>query len=321
MKAQLSLSTNWNSRACQDGRPLIEAAHRLGLDTLELGYALTHRQADDIRAAIAAHEIRVLSVHAFCPTPMGATEGHPETFSITALEPRPRERAIQAVLDTAHFAAEVGAQVVVLHAGRISEIVHEAKAYASLIASPPAPPSFFARLLHRPPAPAQKFEALLAHRAARAPRYLDALRTSLDTLLPAFEELHLRLGLENLPSYDALPNEPEMTQLLQEFDSPALAYWHDLGHGQIRANLGFIHHASVLRRLTPHLAGLHIHDVIPPLTDHVMPPLGHIDFSKFAFLADLPIPAVLEPAPNTPESDLQQAIAFLHQTWDAHETT
>lgn len=315
MKAHLSLSTNWISRSLNDGHSLVEAAHRLDLDALELGYALTNRQADDIRAAVSAREIHITSVHAFCPLPMGSTEGHPETFSITLTDSRERHRAIEAVLDSARFAAEVGAKVVVLHAGRVLEIVHEAKHFASLVAAPKRPQGFLSRLLHRPPDVDRARESLIEHRAAKAPRYLDCLRHSLDTLLPAFEELQLKLGLENLPSFDALPNESEMVQLLQEFDSPALAYWHDLGHGQVRANLGFIHHASVVRRFTPYLAGMHIHDVIPPLTDHVMPPLGAIHFPSFAFLGALDVPAVLEPAPNTPEEDLRNAIQFLRQTW------
>ena len=327
MKALLSLSTNWISRSLDGGRGLVDAAHRLGLGALELGYSLTHRQADDIRAAVAAREISISSVHAFCPVPMGAAEGHPEIFSICVQDARERRRAIDAVLDTARFAAEVGAPAVVLHAGRVPELVHPAKDFEKRLSAPPPSPGLLARLFRRsspaplpgvtPSSPAidRLREKLVEQRTAKAGRCLDALRASLEELLPSFEELKVRLGLENLPSYDAIPTEPEMFQLLREFDSPAFGYWHDLGHGQVRANLGFIHHAAVARRLAPHMVGMHVHDVAPPANDHLMPPRGKTNFRALAFLADLPIPAVLEPAPDTPEDDLRAAIEFLREVW------
>lgn len=330
MNAHLSLSTNWNSRSMDDGRGLVDAAHDLGLDALELGYALTNRQADDIRTAVAARDIAITSVHAFCPLPMGATEGHPELFSICLREERERKRAVEAVLNSARFAAEVGAKALVLHAGRVPELVHAAKDLEKLACTPPVPrPSggFLSRLFRHthpaaegdrgnpPPAFVKLRDKLIEQRSAKAAKYLDALRTSLDEILPTMEELGLRLGLENLPTYDAIPTEPEMFQLLQEFDSPALGYWHDLGHGQVRANLGFIHHVSVARRLAPHMVGMHIHDVIPPATDHVMPPLGKTNFPALSFLGKLDIPAVLEPAPDTPAEDIRAAIAFLRDVW------
>lgn len=327
MKAHLAISSNWNSRDMDDGRPLVDAAHGLGLDALELGYALTHRQADDIRAAVRAREITVTSVHAFCPVPMGATSGHPEIFTICERDAHGRARAIDAVLDSARFAAEVGARAVVLHAGRVTPVVREAKALESLVSRPSSGPGLLARLFggrpHAPDTPwtfpesaARRREKLYDRRTAKAQPFLDALRASLDTLVPAFEGLGVRLGLENLPTYDAIPNEPEMTQLLGDYGSPFFGYWHDLGHGQVRANLGYIHHASVVRRLSPRLVGMHIHDVVPPAGDHVMPPRGKTDFSSLAFLADLDIPAVLEPAPGTPVEEIREGIAFLRATWD-----
>lgn len=336
MKATLSLSTNWNSREVEDGRALVESARALGLEAIELGYALTHRQADGIRAAIAAHEIAVTSVHAFCPVPMGASAGHPEIHTICATDARTRDHAVKAVLESARFAAEVGAKAVVLHAGRVPDATRPAKllesrAEAEFAAAAGAPrPGLLARLLGRRPAPApetavtkiqyspdflRRREKLYYLRDRKVPRYLDALRNSLDDLLPEFESLGLKLGLENLPTFDAIPTEPEMMQLLDEFDSPSLGYWHDLGHGQVRANLGYLHHASLARRLAPHIVGMHLHDVVPPAGDHVMPPLGKTDFRSLAFLADLAVPAVFEPAPGTPAEQIRDAIAYMRDVW------
>lgn len=277
---------------------------------------------------------------------MGVAEGHPEIHCVCAPDRRARERAVEAVLETARFAAETGARAVVLHAGRVPQAIGPARALQALAEAEYAAaagiprPGLLARLLgraapqpaappstgeggqrHPPYRPSAAFlrrrERLYYLRDRKVPPFLDALRASLDELLPQFESLGLRLGLENLPTFDAVPSEPEMQRLLEEFDTPALGYWHDIGHGQVRANMGFLHHASLVRRMAPRIVGMHLHDVIPPAGDHVMPPLGETDFGSLAFLADLDVPAVFEPAPDTPEGDIRAALDYVRGLWDA----
>ncbi len=308
--ARLSLSTNWNSRSGLGGTDLVRTARTLGLSRLELGYALTNRQADELRPLVASGEIEISSVHAFCPVPMGVSSGHPELFSICEPSERARIHAVAAVKNTARFALEMGAPVVVLHAGRVGAVIRAARKIQDLAEKgvPASDPKFD-----------RKREALILKRDRKAPKHLDALRLALDELVPWFEDHRLVLGLENLPTYDAMPTESEMFSLLQDYESPALAAWHDIGHGQVRANLGFIHHASVLRRFAPHLGGLHVHDVLPPADDHMMPPQerGTVDFPALSFLGELPIPAVLEPAPGTPPESVARAVDYLRAAWPA----
>lgn len=301
---QLAISTNWNSRLHPDGETLVAECLRTGVGAIELGYALTHRQAEDIVRLCTAGDIAVVSVHAFCPVPMGAPSGHPELFSICDRFPAFRRRAGAELLKTARFAASVGAKTVVLHAGRAP--VHRAmRALAALAEAGRRADPRYARRLAR----------LLDLRDRRAPPVFKRLRQALQTLLPAFEDLGITLALENLPTWDAVPNEVEMTQLLQEFPTPALAYWHDLGHGQVRENLGFIHHASIAARLASRTAGCHVHDVHFPTQDHLMPPHGDLRFDRFRDLASRSMPAVLEPAPGTPPEMVREAVDFLRQVW------
>jgi len=236
--------------------------------------------------------------------PMGAVSGHPELFTICARDPRERRHAVEAVLETARFAVAMEARVVVLHAGR-APIQRAARKLATLAEAG----------LRQDPRYQRQLGRVLDARDRRVPKELSALHASLDELVPAFEALGITLALENLPSWDAVPTESEMTRLAEEYPSPAFGYWHDLGHGQVRENLGLIHHESVAHRLAGLMAGMHVHDALPPTNDHLMPPHGAIRFEAFKDIAQRDIPAVLEPAPGTPAETVREAVDFLRRVW------
>ena len=85
-------------------------------------------------------------------------------------------------------------------------------------------------------------------------------------------------GIENREALEEIPFDDELEYLFRDFDSPAVRYWHDTGHAQIKANLGFIHHAMHLESFAERLAGFHIHDVEFPGRDHQQPGTGCVDF-------------------------------------------
>ena len=55
---------------------------------------------------------------------------------------------------------------------------------------------------------------------------------------PAAEAQGLKLGVGNRQGLEHLPLESDFQFLFRELASPALGYWHDVGHGQIKENLG-----------------------------------------------------------------------------------
>jgi sugar phosphate isomerase/epimerase len=301
---KFAVSTNGNSCDHDDGVTLVEAVRGLGLDTIELGYALTHRQAEDIARLRREGRIQVCSVHAYCPVPMGAFEGHPEIFSICNPSQRDRHRAIEAVLESARLAAEMEAHAVVLHAGRVPVRRHWVKLHGLAKAGRRHSPAY-ERVMAR----------LMKARDRHAPKVLALLRESLAELLPHFERLGVKLGLENLPSWDAAPNESEMQQLCNEFAGSALGYWHDFGHAQVRENMGFIQQAGVVRRIAPRLVGVHIQDIVDFADEHLMPPHGSVNFQSFKGLIPSGTPLVLEPAVGTPAAHLRDAVDFLRSIW------
>jgi sugar phosphate isomerase/epimerase len=164
------------------------------------------------------------------------------------------------------------------------------------------------------PYEALKLKAQLV-RDKKAPRQIDYLVESLQALLPVLRETGVHLALENLPTWEAIPSELEAEKLMQQWHAAGVRLWWDVGHAQIRENLGFINATRWRQRLAPYIAGTHLHDVKPPGQDHVMPPQGQIDFKALSDFARTDMVRVLEPAPDTNPEHIVRAVAHLREAW------
>ena len=299
-----SLSTRWNAYRHEDGESLVDEIYELGFTSIELGYDLRQSLAPGVKARLASGRITCSSVHNYCPVPVGAPQGHPELFSLSSLDHRERESAVRHTSRTIEFAAQVGAQAVVVHAGNVRTRRHTRQLIA---------------LSEESRQHTDKYEKLklklLMERSRKASPYLDRLRQSLEELLPLLEKVGIPIGIENLPSWEAIPTENELEVILTEFDSPWIRYWHDMGHGQVRHNLGLISHLRWTEKLAPYLVGMHLHDVQPPATDHRMPPHGNINFSDFRNVANHAKVWVLEPCPGTPAEYVIEGREHLQSVW------
>lgn len=301
---EFAISTHWNAGRHGRGELMIEEILQLGFRRVELGYDLRQELVPGVVAMVRNGSVRVDSVHNFCPVPLGAARGHPELWTLAARDERERDSAIRNTMATIRFAAEVGARVVVTHAGNVEMSMISPDLFELCIAGRQYSPQF-ERLKMK----------LQEQRDKKAPKQFDLLLRSLERLLPTLDETGVTLAIENLPTWEAFPTEIEFEEIKRRFPSPRMAYWHDLGHGQIRQNMGFINHERWLDRLWPHLAGMHVHDVAPPATDHVMPPHGSIDFSRFQRFAVSDRVYVIEPSSRAPVADVAEGFAFLKQAW------
>jgi len=304
----LSISTRWNAGRHRDGEAMIEEILALGLGIVELGYDLRTELIPGVRKMVESRAVRVDSVHNFCPVPVGAPRPHPELYTPAPPDRREREFAVLHISKTLRFAAEVGAKVVVCHSGNV-----DMPKYSFDLVRMAAHGEQFGE-----PYEHLKLKAQIA-RDKKAPRQIDYLAESLDKLLPVIQETGVLLALENLPTWEAIPSELESEQLMKRFFSGGIRLWWDIGHAQIRENLGFINASRWLRRLAPHIAGMHIHDVAPPGRDHLMPPRGNVDFPALADVGRMDMVRVLEPAPDTETDHLVRAIEYLRETWNLTE--
>ncbi|MDR0994411.1 MAG: sugar phosphate isomerase/epimerase [Verrucomicrobiota bacterium] len=298
------MSTRWNAGAHTSGEAMLEEILALGLNRVELGYDLRAELVPGVKAMVESGAVTVGSVHNFCPVPVGAPRPHPELYTPASPNRREREYAVAHISKTLRFAAEMGAAVAVCHSGNVDM------------------PRFSVELIQMAERGEQFTDAFEAHklkaqltRDKKAPRQIRWLEESLRALAPVVKETGVALALENLPTWEAIPSEMEAEELMRQFARDGIRLWWDIGHAQIRDNMGFINSRRWLQRLAPHIVGMHIHDVAPPGQDHLMPPRGKVDFPALAKWANTDIVRVLEPAPATRTDHIREGIRYLNDVW------
>ncbi len=285
----LSLSTCWNSHRCQDGREIVQEAQRLGFEAIELSHGLKVTHLPGIFDAVAKGEIKISSVHNFCPSPVEVMMDAPDAFEFTSHRDEERERALGLTEKTIETAARLGASRVVMHLGSVPMKSWTAKLEAMAVKGQ----------LYNRDYTKEKL-AFVEQRTKAAQPFLDRARASLDALLPMCEYYEVALGIETRSHFEQVPNEPEMLQLLEHYrDCPWIGFWHDFGHVQRKANLGLLNHAELLGAIAPRLLGCHVHDVQWPATDHRIPFTGGgVDFDLLMPLVPKGIPLVWELSPS-----------------------
>ncbi|MGN0832061.1 MAG: sugar phosphate isomerase/epimerase family protein [Kiritimatiellia bacterium] len=305
---RLSLSTNWCNRRLASGEEIADVALALGFDELELGFHTTPLQVRGIRARL--DRMPVGSVHAFCPVPLSAPQGHPELYQLASRDEEARKMARLQVARNVAFAAEMGADAVVLHAGRVAfgsffdriDSTDLLQAFADNGCRPDAKP--YAQLLAR----------ARRRRAARGRKALAILRGELAALVPVLEKHHVTLALENLPYLEGFPAEDELTELLAgEFRHTPVRGWFDTGHARVRQVCGWAPPALPDAGL---FAGMHLNDVAAFEDDHLAPGDGSVDFAALGDFAAQTGHVVFEPNPGVSEASLRRGIEHIRRCWN-----
>jgi sugar phosphate isomerase/epimerase len=264
-----AFSTCWNTGRHTDGRALLAEVRALGFEYAELGHGTPLSMVDGIRAAVAAGEIKISSLHNFCPLPVGVTGPSPDRYRPSSLRESERQLAVRHTLRTIEFAASLGARMVVLHLGEI-EMRDYTEKLMKLFANGKAKTPKFERV---------RLKAVMA-RANNRPKYFDQVLRSLDEIVPHARRAGVRLGLETRFCLEEIPSEYEVTELINRYGTDAVSYWHDVGHAQVKENFGITSHESLLERYRGRTAGMHLQDFSPPAFDHQPPGLGTFDFSR-----------------------------------------
>ena len=276
----------------------------LGFEYAELSHGVSISLMPGILAAVGAGEIKISSLHNFCPLPMGVTHAAPNLYEFSAEKDYERELAIRYTLKTFEFAGLVKAPAVVLHLGSL-----ELKDYTGRLCD----------LLERDGTKSPRFEKLLAEAEARREaakgKFVAHMYETLHKLLPEAEKRGLKLGCENRQALEEIPLEGDFASFFREFASPNVAYWHDVGHAQIKENLGLIRHVTHLESLAARLVGFHIHDVQFPARDHAAPGSGMIDYAALKLFVKPEHIKVFELSPSLPVEAVKSGIAHIKKIW------
>ena len=298
-----SFSTCWNSDRHSDGRAMLLEIRELGFDHAELSHGIRLSLVPGILEAVQAGEIKISSLHNFCPLPVGVSGAAPNLYQFSSDRERERQLALKHTLNTLDFAQRLGAPLVVLHCGSL-----ELKDYTGKLKA----------LLERGEGGSDKFRKLAAEaqaaREAKKKGFYDRTRDTLSELIGEAKYRGLKLGIEIREAVEELPLESDFKALLKEFPAP-VHYWHDTGHAQIKHDMGLIDHATFLAERADRLAGFHLHDVRSPARDHFPPGTGHIDFAALKPFVKPEHIKVFELSHRIPAEAVRQGVAHLKGLW------
>lgn len=285
----LSLSTCWNSHRFIDGRDLAREVKSMGFDFIEISHGTKLSLIPGLLQACEAGDIRISSLHNFCPSPVEVLIDAPDIYEFTSHRQADRERAIALTKQTIATASRFGVNRIVMHMGSVP-----IKPFTARLEALAENGGLYSREY------TELKLKFVAQRKKVSTFYLDRARAALHELLPIAEERRVTLAIETRSHFEQVPDEQELLQLLADFSGcPWIGAWHDFGHVQRKANLGLLDHAEVLRGIAPRLLGCHVHDVEWPAKDHRIPlSAGGVDFGRLMPLVPKGIPLVWELSPS-----------------------
>ena len=294
----LSFSTCWNSSRHTAGDEMLrEIKTKLGFELIELGHGIRISLMPGIQKMFDDGEVRFSSLHNFCPLPVEVMGASPDCYMFSAKYAQERERAVKQTMQTIDFAERLNAPFVVLHLGKVPiKPVTE-----PLIALAKEGKMFSREYVRR------KVNAV-AKREAHAEVYLQRVKDCLKPIIEHAAAKNVRLGIEGRRGYEEIPSERELPALLDELNSPQVGYWHDIGHIQIKENLGFLDHEEWLRAIGPRTLGCHLQDCIWPAQDHQPPFTGDVDLEKLVPLLPSTCLFVWEMSPRKTADEIRHSV-------------
>lgn len=309
---RFALSTNWNNDRLDDGAAIADEAIAIGFDALELGFRTQPEQLAGFKSRL--DQMPVDSIHAYCPVPLGAPSGHPELHRLASRDPDERALARILLKKTLACAKDLGAKVVVTHAG-----------YADLDGWIVNLDSEVLRKLltlkdgkedTERPVYKKYLAKALVRRRNRGRKLLDIFRKELDIILPDFQKSGVTLALENLPRLEGFPNADEAETLLKDYADAPVRLWFDTGHARVREChkwSGGV--TAIATRVADYVCGMHLNDVKDFHDDHRQPGWGKVDFAALAPLAKRDILRVFEPHAPVTADELKASLASIRKLW------
>src|SRR5688572_6520489 len=299
-----SLSSCWNSHRHTDGRAMLREIRDLGFDYAELSHGIRISLLPGIFEAVEAGEIKISSLHNFCPLPMGVDRAAPNIYKFSSDDRRERESAFKHTMKTLETAVRVKAQLVVLHTGCVDMKDYTDKLIDMVTEGKKDTPKY-----------EKLCQEVIEQREKKKARYVENAYDSIRRIVDEAKPRGLKLGIENREALEEIPFESDFDFFFKEFRDPTVVYWHDTGHAQIKENLGFINHRLHLEAMRGRLFGFHVHDVEFPGRDHRPPGKGTIDWASLKPIVEPRHLKVFELSPSVSPQEAKAGVARIKEVW------
>ena len=308
---KVSLSSCWCSHRHHDGYAMLEEMAELGFRRVELSHGIKLNLVDGINRALQDGVVEVGSMHNFCPLPNGIQSAAPNAYQPSSTIDGELALWERYTLRTFDFAQAWGVQDIILHSGsarffwgsperKFERWIERSKLDFLDLALDPVFLKKRQKVMHRVQRAFCKIEERVANQYKK--------------VLTKASDQDLYLCLENREGLEEFPLDSEHLNFIERFDdSSRLAYWHDVGHAQIKAAYGLLDPQSHLQSLAPYLRGFHIHDVSASGQDHQALGTGIVDFDHLMHFFRADQQFVLELSPQLSADQVKSSRDFLCQ--------
>lgn len=250
----------------------------LGFTHAELSHGVRIVLVPGILRALEEGFIKISSTHNFCPLPTGVTQAAPNLFEPSSRDHREHEQWLRHTKRTLDFAAQVKAQVCVLHLGSVR---------FWLFAPSRGLHSHLKDNITATTSTDVKYHQLLRKAGEKVRKkmgpFLSQTLASLREINAHAKERGIRLGCENREKFEELPLDDDFPLLFEALgEDTTCGYWHDTGHAEIKAGMGVLNHRDHVARNADRLLGFHLHDVNAKGKDHQAIGSGRIDFDMIS---------------------------------------
>lgn len=300
----IGISTCWRSGKTEDGFELLDMMCRSGLSRIELEYRITAEMYEQIKPILKQRNPQVVCVHNFFPVPEifpKRNMGGGDAFFLSSPDVEERIKAIKYTKRTIQIANDLEATAVVLHLGKVempSGMKQLFRFYDDNLIESTEPQAFI--------------EQNRRERQNKRAKFLDNVMFSLEEILKEALRQNIILGIENAFKINGIPDFDEIGLFLEKFKGAPLGYWHDVGHAQVKQNLGWHNHLQLLDTYKDSIIGIHLHD-IKGYKDHLAPGLGEFDFSLLKQHIPENSIKIIEVHEETTEEELLNGISFLKE--------
>lgn len=267
---------------------MLQEIRELGFTHVEISHGLKFSKWPGVKEAVKHGVVAVSSLHNFCPQPVETMSSSPNCYQFSDERLSQRMTAVRHTILTIENAAMLGAKAVVLHLGWAGPRGASDKVETSI-----RDHGCFSR------ATAQAKIRALETRNKASREVMGRVRECLEKIVPVATEHGIKLGLECRESFEEFPHRLEMDELLRDFPSETVGYWHDVGHAARQHYLTWDDHEAMLTRWGGRLIGCHVQDFSAPDEDHLPLEEGELDWPKLLRQFPQDYLAVLEINPQT----------------------